>query len=260
MPATADPAAVRRILRTDPAWAVYALADLAPEYSAAARWHVAAVGPPALMLVYRGFSPPVLFAHGAAADLAPLLSEIEDEREFYLSVRPEFAALLRARGYCIRAEKTMWRMVLDAGLFPSGGVVAVRLGAQDHQDLAGLYRDGEAAGEAPTFFDVSMLRHGVYYGIREGDALAAAAGTHVLAGAEGVAAIGNVYTRRSCRGRGFGSRVTAAVAAELLRLTVRLVVLNVADSNAAAVRVYRRLGFRRHCDYLEGIAHAPAVP
>src|SRR5580700_10584236 len=113
MPRTADPSAIRRILQTDRTWAVYALADLAPEYSAFARWHLAADGRPALLLVYRGFDPPVLFAHGAAADLAPLLPEIAAERAFYLSMRPEAAALLRANSYEIHDEKAMWRMVLD---------------------------------------------------------------------------------------------------------------------------------------------------
>jgi hypothetical protein len=109
MARTADPAAIRNILQTDRAWAVYALADLAPEYSATARWHVFASGSPALLLLYGGFRPPVLFAHGAAADLAPLLSDIAGEREFYLSVRPDVVALLLANGYRIHAEKIMWR-------------------------------------------------------------------------------------------------------------------------------------------------------
>src|SRR5580658_4741617 len=90
MPANVDSAAVRAILRQDRYWAVYALADLAPEYSAAAEWHIAPNGRPALLMVYRGFDPPVLFAHGAFADLAPLLPEIADVPAFYLSVRQAF--------------------------------------------------------------------------------------------------------------------------------------------------------------------------
>ena len=48
---------------------------------------------------------PVLFAHGAAADLAALLPEVGGEPEFYLSVRSEAAALLRASGYEIRHSR-----------------------------------------------------------------------------------------------------------------------------------------------------------
>jgi GNAT superfamily N-acetyltransferase len=254
MPLTADPAVIREILQTDRRWAVYALADLAPEYSASAEWHIAADGRPALLLVYRGFEPPVLFAHGAVADLAPLLPEIADVANFYLSVREEAADLLRASGYEIRDEKRMWRMVVDPARFVPSAHTSVRLGPPDYDALVSLHRDGDAVGEAPPFFDAGMLRHGVYYGIREGGAIVAAAGTHVLAERESVAGIGNVYTRRDRRGRGFGAQVSGAVTAELLRLGVRTVVLNVGESNAVAMRVYERLGFARYCEYREGVA------
>jgi len=253
MPLSADPVAVRKILHTDRRWAVYALADLAPEYCAAAEWHIAGHGH-ALLLVYRGFDPPVLFAHGAAADLAPLLPEICGERAFYLSMRPEAAALLRHGGYEILDEKRVWRMVLDPRRFAPAANTAVRLGQADYEALTNLHRDGHAAGESPRFFDAGMLRHGAYYGIREGEAIVAAAGTHVVSEAESVAAIGNVYTRRERRGQGLGAQVTGAVAAELLRLGLQTVVLNVAGSNTAAIRIYERLGFERYCEYLEGMA------
>ena len=70
--------------------------------------------------------------------------------------------------------------------------------------------DGDAAGEAPPFFDAGMLRHGVYYGIREGERLVCR-GRHACAGPEqeSVAGIGNVYTRRDRRGRGLGRRSPA---------------------------------------------------
>jgi ribosomal protein S18 acetylase RimI-like enzyme len=258
MPLTADPAAVRGILETDRRWAAYALADLAPEYSAAAEWHIAAGGGPALLLLYRGFEPPVLFAHGAVADLVLLLPEIAAEPVFFLSLRKEAVDLLRFNRYEIRHETKMWRMVLNPARFAPPVHNAVRLGPTDYNALASLHRDGDAAGEAPPFFDAGMLRHGVYYGIREGEAMLAAAGTHVLAEQESVAAIGNVYTRRDHRGLGFGAQVSGAVASELLRLGLRLVVLNVAESNAAAMHVYERLGFERYCEYREGIALAPA--
>jgi len=259
MPRTADRAAIRKFLETDRPWAVYALADLAPEYSAPAAWHMAAHGRPALLLIYRGFRPPVLFAHGAAPDLAPLLAEVA-EPEFYLSVRPEVVALLRAGRYEIREEKRMWRMVLDPACFVPAAHHAMRLGPADYGDLVNLHRDGAAAGEAPPFFDAGMLTHGVYYGIRDDGALVSAAGTHVLAERESVAGIGNVYTRRDRRGRGLGSQVSGAVAADLLRLGLRTVALNVAESNAAAMRVYQRLGFKKYCEYREGIAIGQLAP
>jgi predicted GNAT family acetyltransferase len=129
-----------------------------------------------------------------------------------------------------------------------------RLGPADYEGLSRLYADGDSADEAPPFFDAAMLRNGVYFGIREGGILIAAAGTHVLAPDEGVAGIGNVYVRRDRRGHGLGRSVTAAVTGELLQLGLRTVGLNVEESNVTAIRVYERLGFRRSCEYREGIA------
>jgi hypothetical protein len=75
-----------------------------------------------------------------------------------------------------------------------------------------------------------------------------------------LAAIGNVYTRRDRRGLGFGTQVTAAVTAALLRLRLRTVALNVEQNNDTAIRIYERLGFRRYCEYREGVARrAPVI-
>jgi predicted GNAT family acetyltransferase len=135
---------------------------------------------------------------------------------------------------------------------PSGA--AVRLGPGDLLALEGLYADGEAVGEGPAFFGASMLETGVYFGVWEGEALVSAAGTHLAVPTESVAAVGNVYTRRDRRGQGFGAQVTGAVAAELLGMDLRTVVLNVSQANTAAISVYERIGFRRYCPFYEGLA------
>jgi len=256
MPVTDDSAILRKILREDPAWCAFALADLAPPYSEYARWHLAADGR-ALLLEYGGLDTPVLFAHGRAADLVALLAEV-GRREFYINVKLEFADALRSSGWEIRPELRMWRMVLDAARFAAADRSAERLGAGDYERLKELYRDGDAAGEAPPFFNPGMLQHGIYYGVRDGEAIIAAAGTPVLSLAESVAAIGTVYTMRSYRGRGSGRQVTAAVTAELLNLGIRLIALNVVESNTAAIRVYDRLGFQCYCEYREGRARRQA--
>lgn len=99
-----------------------------------------------------------------------------------------------------------------------------------------------------------MIEDGVFFGIREGEELVAVAGTHLVAPAEGVGAVGNIYTRRDRRGRGLAARATTAVANELLRRNVRTVALNVSKKNATAIRLYERLGFEKYCLFLEGLA------
>jgi ribosomal protein S18 acetylase RimI-like enzyme len=244
---------IRARLAGDREWSAYALGDLAPGFFEQCEWHAA---PGALLLVFRGLAVPVLFAVGEPEALARLLDDVPPEPRLYLSIRPEFMPAIRAR--CrVSQVAAMWRMVLRPERFqPDGLQGAERLGLADLPGLEALYADGATAGEAPDSFAASMLEQGVYFGIRDGGGLAAAAGTHLVAPDEGVAAIGNVYTRRDRRGQGLARRVTGAVTAALLAQAQPpdLIVLNVAQSNAAAVRLYQRLGFERYCEFYEGLA------
>jgi len=131
---------------------------------------------------------------------------------------------------------------------------AVRLGHADLEAVQRLYADGAANNEAPDWFLPEMLTKGVYYGLREGGEIVAVAGTHVVTIDEGVGCLGNIYTRRDRRGQGLSTRVTGAVTAELRNLKLRTVALNVQENNAAAIRVYEKLGFQRYCGYVEAVA------
>ena len=257
MPVLREPDLIRAILQTDASWSVYALGDLASGLFEHCSWYRPPGDPAALALVYRGFTPPVLFALGRASSFSTLLDEFSDEPAFYLHVRPEIVPALAPR-YRITSLKPMLRMVLDPARFPVTDPAAIRLHAADLDHLQRLYADGRAAGEAPDFFTPSMLETGVFYAIRERDELVAAAGTHLVAPQEGVAAIGCVYTRRDRRSHGLASRVTSAVAAELLRSGVARIALNVNQHNTPAIHVYERLGFTRYCEYCEGLAERQA--
>lgn len=254
MPAPSDASEIRAILETDRTWGAYALGDLAPGFFEDCEWHCAA-DQPALILLYRAFDAPVLLTFGRPGAVRLLLEEIGDEPRLYLSVRPEILPLVRER-YTVQDETAMWRMALDRADFvaPESGN-AVRLRPSDLPALQRLFADGEAAGEGPVFFDASMLGNGVYCAVRNDDGeLLSVAGTHLVVPAESVAAIGNVYTHRDRRGQGLGTEVTAAVAAELLRMNLRTIVLNVSQANTAAISVYKRVGFRPYCPFYEGLA------
>jgi RimJ/RimL family protein N-acetyltransferase len=204
-------------------------------------------------MVYRGFNPPVLFSTGAAGPVDAILQELEGSRRFYLHVRPRIFEIVRRRSLeC--AEKPMWRMTVDRGSFkPCRRHGVRRLSTEDLPAIQQLYADGTWSGETPAFFSGAMLRSGVYYGIFKGEELVAIAGTHLVAPGEGVAAIGNVFTRRDSRGFGLATRVASAVADDLLG-RVTLVGLNVHQANPGAIRVYEKLGFVRYCSYFEGEA------
>ncbi len=254
MPQLRDVTAIRTILAADPAWSIYALGDLAPGFVERSEWFCPPDGAQALALLFRGFDTPVLFAMGEADGVAAMLDEIGRESVVYLHVRPEIVPVL-ARRYQITELKEMCRMVLDWETHrPAACDGVVRLSAADLGDLERLYADGRESGEAPDFFFPPMLDDGVFFGVREGRELVAAAGTHLVAPGEGVAAVGNVYTCRDRRGRGLAAKTTGAVVNELAGLTVAL---NVSRKNETAIRVYERLGFKRHCDCYEGTGRAP---
>lgn len=251
-----DPARIRALLESDRPWAAYALADLDPGFWEQSEWLTRKDSPPALVLLYRGADPPVIFAVGTADRLAPLIQEVEPP-VLSLQVRPEALTAIETR-YRVAQSQPQWRMTLEPERFrpvPSSDVS--RLGPGDVEAIRVLYADGEPTGEAPDFFEASMVEQSMFRGLREGSELVAVAGTHVVSHAESVCAIGNVYVRHDRRGRGLGARVTSAVAADALAKGLRTVVLNVSQSNLAAVRVYECLGFWRYCPFVAGRALRP---
>jgi ribosomal protein S18 acetylase RimI-like enzyme len=251
MPRITDRSKICALLESDRNWAVYALGDLAPDKFRQSIWHATAT---AIVLLYGGFETPVLFALGEPEEVGPLLNELGPPPKMYLHVRPEILPIVRGQ-YEVLHDKTMLRMVLDSQLFsPASSEDVVRLSMSDLRALQDLYSDGMQSGEAPEFFVPSMLHEGVYFGVKQGTELISVAGTHFVAPHESVAAIGCVYTRRDYRGHGMATRVTSAVAGELMATSLRTIALNVHESNASAMRVYEKLGFATYCKFKEGLA------
>lgn len=238
----------RAILETDRQWSAYALADLDPGESDHCTW---LVGQHAVVLVYRGLMPPVLFAQGNHAEIPALFKGVAGGEYAFTLLRPDRAALherLRVHG-----EQATWRMALRPADFrAAGGGHPLPLGPGDLEDMRALFADHP---DRPDAFHERQLALGSFFGIREKGRLVAVAGTHIVSTRAGVAAIGNVFTRPDCRGRGLGTRVTSAVVAALIEQGLGTIVLNVWQQNLPAVRCYRRLGFREHCPFVEGFGH-----
>lgn len=253
----AGDAAAYAALAEDRAWNGYSIADLTPPFREHSRVALARRGdaPPlaaCLFLRHPTFSSTI--PHGDAAGVAAILAAAAaagalPEHTFILARSPHLSPLERYYDFPAGRQE-MLRMVVDAPTFrpPARPVPAVeRLGPADLpalRDLYAAYDDG--------VFNADQLEGGVFYGAREGGALVAAGGTHVVAPRYGIAAVGNVYSRPAARGRGHATAITAAVVADLLAGPCREVILNVAAANAVAVRLYARLGFREHCRYWEG--------
>lgn len=244
----------RRLLNSDRGWSVYALGDLTPKRFALCDCYGVSGPEPAAILLCRGFSPPVLFAIGDPAVAGGLLEAVASEPVWYLHVKPEMLPEIARRRRIVETRR-MWRMVLDAAKLPAiSSEGLVRLGPAHAGELEKLYGEARAAGEAPGFFLPCMLREGVFFGAYQDGKLVAVAGTHLVVPEEGVAAVGNVYTRPEHRGRGLATQLTGAVAGELVRRGIPLIALNVCPANLPALHVYHRLGFTRYCEFVEGLA------
>lgn len=243
MPRLTDKTVIRAVLRRDPVWGVYALGDLAPRMFPKTQWFG-----PDLALVLHDFDTSILFAIGTGA-----VREALDHVRWPVHLQLQQDAVDEvARHAVIENQCQMWRMAWAGAAGVAGAAGAVRLGPADVPALLRLYQDGEASGEAPDFFYPSMVTDGVFFGVYDGDALVAAAGTHLFAPEEHAVAIGNIYTRRDRRGRGLGGAVTRAVL-DVVKDS-GTVGLNVRAGNHAALHLYESLGFVRHCAFYEGLA------
>src|SRR4029078_8862571 len=107
----------------------------------------------------------------------------------------------------------MLRMSVDRSTFRPVLGDAVRLDAADTRHLNRLYELG-----LTSWLPTESVANGVYYRVRRGTRLLAAAGTHVISPTYGIAAVGNVYTNRDHRGQGLAQVGTKALAAHLFSL------------------------------------------
>ena len=99
-------------------------------------------------------------------------------------------------------------------------------------------------------FDPRMLSTGKYFGCRVDGILASAGGVHVYSSRYRVAALGNITTHPDFRNQGYARLVTSCLCQDLVT-EVDYIGLNVKADNAAAMRIYRSLGFQISSKYSE---------
>ena len=247
-----DKPRILAFLETDRLYAGYSVADLEPGMFEQCAWAGAEAGGRlgALAVLFRGLSPPALLMIGENEGLRAIFRCELCPKRAYLTCRPEHLSMSR-EFYRWDETMSMWRMVLRSGRFPGAEGNCIRLVPHQAGQITELYTLGGGVAFSPE-----QIERGVFYGILEHDRLIAVAGTHVISPTYGVAAVGNVFTHPAHRGRGFGTSTTSSVVSELLEHGIRDIILNVSQSNAAAIRIYERLGFERYCPFLEGPASA----
>jgi ribosomal protein S18 acetylase RimI-like enzyme len=247
---TRDRDLLHRFLSRDRIYAGYAIADTDDREFGRTRWGVASEDgePVAVVLEYRGISPQPLFVMGDPDGIGAILKRTIRTRAAYLAAKPDAIPAVREH-YRVDSAAPMVRMATDRATFRPLVGEAVRLDQGDTEHLNRLYQLGFSA-----WLPDEAVAGGIYYGVRRGTRLIAAAGTHVISPQNGIAAVGNVYTHREYRGQGLAKVVTSAVTAELLR-SVDTVVLNVRADNPPALAVYAALGYREHARFEERLIH-----
>lgn len=243
---TSSPDEIRKILEEDRVWSAYALADLDPDFRHLCDWFME---DNAVVMIYRGIKPPVLFATGQPQSLRILLTQVAPGN--YLYTLPGYVRAILRRRMRIKKEVRMWRMSLKKNQFLEWPCQEVgRLGVNDLDKIAALFDDHP---DRPDAFTPEQLNLGIFYGAEEGEELISISGTHIVSEWASVAAIGNVFTRPDHRGKGWATRVSAAVISALLAQGINTIVLNVDMENQPGLACYRKLGFWPHYGYYEGV-------
>lgn len=252
---TNDRGLLRGFLERDRLFAAYAICDLEDREFGRTRWGAAFDGDAlvAIALEYSGMTPQPMFVMGRDDGIDAILREVIRPRAAYVASLPDALSTVGLH-YRIDPGPPMVRMWVDRSRFRPYPADVRRLLPIEIGELNRLYQLGFA-----SWLPSSAIAEGVYYGIRAGGRLVAAAGTHVIGREAKLAVVGNVLTHSDYRGRGYATAVTGAVTAELLR-TCDQVVLNVRSDNPPALQAYRRLGYAEHVRFEERLVHRLGSP
>lgn len=245
-----DAATIRERLRADGAYAIYALAQLAPRYFPLVTcWEASGPGGQALVLFSRGGLGDAVYMSGEPAALAAILALHRGPRHNFATCREAHLPVVE-RYYTVTSPRPMLRMVVDRDSFrPPAAPAGVTVRQMTGTDARLVNRLYGSEGQ-PAFYSAGHIAQGMYHGVFAGRRLVAVAGTHVIAPEEGVAVVGNVFTHPDYRGRGYGTLVTGATTAALLQ-SCHTVALTVDPTNEPAVRAYRCLGYREESRLVE---------
>lgn len=137
----------------------------------------------------------------------------------------------------------------------SGDAAVRRLQGADRERLLALLQESHPE----HLWDEDLFQTGLFWGAERDGELVSVAGVCARSLEVGLAAIGNVATRLQWRGRGLAAQVVAAAVEELAK-SHRTICLNVKQENAAALSLYRRIGFVEVGEFDEAVYESAAEP
>ncbi len=230
-------------------YAVSAFAHLEASFPEIVKWHVATQGErSAFCLVARGLFPTYMFIMGDSSILEFLLDSVGLPGRTFITCEPEHLDTFRSF-YELEWHLLMKRMVVTRDGFTPVDEKATRLKPSQVGEVNRLYSLANSGN-----FTAAQIRRGVYYGIWQDGQLVAVAGTHLIEPTYNIAYVGNVMTHPAYRNMGLATICVSSVTSKLLEQCGE-VVLNVESYNLPAVRTYTSLGYRDHCQIVEGVGH-----
>ncbi len=240
-------------LAQDRVWNCFAIADLAPPMRAYSQYVVAyqADAPRATCLVVRHPAFNAVIPGGTREGVAAILAEIDLPEICQVQALDDRVPEIRRYYRFPAGLHEMLRMTVTADALRARITVpdrpVERLAIVDLAALRDLY-----ALYPENHFRQDALEHGTFFGVRDGERIVAAGGTHVVAATHHIAVLGNIFTHPGERRKGYAAAITTALTRELMAQGCRDVVLNVTATNDPAIRMYRQLGFRTHHHYWTG--------
>ena len=205
----------------------------------------------ALALLYVGMKTPtfLLFQEGDPEPALKLLEEIQSflPNQFYSHLSEPLQSFFN-KDFRIHHPALHTKMALAQKAKPVSDINIRFLTEEDLSAIYSLYQESYPG----NWFDPRMLETGKYLGYWQEDKLAGIAGIHVYSEEYQAAALGNITTHPDHRGKGIARKLTQELCFELQK-TVRYIGLNVKADNAAAIKVYERIGFEKIGFYVESL-------
>lgn len=197
------------------------------------------------LLTYRGFRVPATRVYGEREAVSQLLNLLEDEK-MLIFCSPELLDVVEERF-------PQARSYLEDQMYVSRSLVqfinheeAVRLGPEHASSLAELYSSGEPSYARSEERCRTLLEKHAVYGAFADDKLVSAAIT--LKRLPEISDITGIFTKPRFRGRGFATIATSAATEEALKNAPKTT-LFVRSDNIPAVRIYKKLGYRKVCEW-----------
>jgi ribosomal protein S18 acetylase RimI-like enzyme len=242
---TDDRAALGRFLRRHAERASYFIGDLSERYWPRCRWFAKwdDGNIRALVLLYRHPTWPTILTLGPTEDIEHIARQcaadwpVKCHAHLQVEHVDPMGVLFRLSG-----QSPVLQMACEPGCFMprhiSTGRAVVQLKRSDEPQIKSLLND-----YPENFFAVEDLDSGYYVGIYEDSTLLSMAGVHVVSSEFGVAALGNIVTKSDRRRQGYAIQCTQELVRRLLEIA-SVVTLNVVETNAPAIAMYRGLGFK----------------